>query len=164
MTEHTCHAVGCGTVVAPRYLMCPRHWGMLPEILQNVVWHHYREGQEIDKEPSTDWIATAFVAISVVALQEGKRMPTLDSHIMRDAAVAALAQAAATPMRPTVDSKTTAGRALWEHPVENSRRGGPAGDSKTTGSSALGQHGGHETEEGQPALLEKARKALPYPD
>ena len=92
MTEHTCHAVGCSTIIPPRLFMCPAHWGRVSEILQKLIWRHYREGQEIDKDPSVDYLATAFVAISCVALQEGKPLPQL-----------ALSQGAATPGR----NKTT---------------------------------------------------------
>jgi hypothetical protein len=82
MTEHTCHAVGCGTVIPPRLFMCPPHWARVPELLQQLIWRHYREGQEVDKDPSVDYIATAFVAISAVALQEGKPLPTFGSQQM----------------------------------------------------------------------------------
>jgi hypothetical protein len=57
--------------------MCPEHWAKLPQPVQRLIWHHYREGQEIDKSPTVDYIAAAFVAISLVALEEKKRMPTL---------------------------------------------------------------------------------------
>jgi hypothetical protein len=56
--------------------MCGRHWRMVPKLVQDLVWHHYRPGQEIDKAPTVDYIATAYVAISCVAMQEGQRLPT----------------------------------------------------------------------------------------
>jgi hypothetical protein len=57
--------------------MCANHWRMVPEVVRQLIWNHYREGQEIDKRPSTDYIATAFVSISCVALKEGKSLPRL---------------------------------------------------------------------------------------
>lgn len=75
--SHYCHAVGCTTEVPPKLHMCLPHWRMVPKAVQDLIWKHYRPGQEIDKEPSIDYIATAFVSISCVALKEGKPMPTL---------------------------------------------------------------------------------------
>ena len=57
--------------------MCARHWRMVPAQVQKLVWKHYRRGQEIDKQPSVEYIATAFVSISCVALQESKPLPEL---------------------------------------------------------------------------------------
>jgi len=57
--------------------MCAKHWKMVPRFVQNLIWHHYRKGQEIDKEPSVEYIATAFVSISCVAMQEGRPLPKI---------------------------------------------------------------------------------------
>ena len=78
MSAHHCHAVGCSIAVPARLHMCPRHWAMVPKIVQELIWKHYRPGQEIDKRPSIDYIATAFVSISSVALKEGKSLPSLE--------------------------------------------------------------------------------------
>lgn len=75
--EHHCHAVDCKESVPPKMHMCLRHWGMVPKLVQDLIWKHYRVGQEIDKSPSINYIATAFVSISCVALKEGKQLPTL---------------------------------------------------------------------------------------
>lgn len=75
--SHHCHAVGCSEAVAPRMHMCLKHWRMVPEAVQRLIWKHYREGQEIDKQPSVEYIATAFVSISCVALREGKTLPKI---------------------------------------------------------------------------------------
>jgi hypothetical protein len=56
---------------------------MVPRAVQKLIWLHYREGQEIDKTPSVDYIATAFVAISCVALLEGKPLPHLTEQQQR---------------------------------------------------------------------------------
>lgn len=74
MTAHTCHAMGCRIPVPPRYLMCPRHWGMVPRGLQRGVWAHYRKGQEIDKQPTLAWMQAARAAIVAVARKEGRRV------------------------------------------------------------------------------------------
>lgn len=77
MPEHCCHAVGCQTPIPPKMHMCLKHWRMVPKLVQDLIWSHYRPGQEIDKEPSLDYIATAFVSISCVALKEGHPLPGL---------------------------------------------------------------------------------------
>jgi biotin synthase-related radical SAM superfamily protein len=49
---------------------------MVPKAVQDLIWAHYRRGQEIDKEPSLEYIVTAFVSISCVALKENKPLPS----------------------------------------------------------------------------------------
>jgi len=46
-------------------------------IVQDLIWKHYRPGQEVDKRPTIEYIATAFVSVSCVALKEGRPLPTL---------------------------------------------------------------------------------------
>lgn len=71
MSAHTCHATLCKTRCPPTYLMCPRHWRMVPTRLQRLVWATYREGQCRDKRPSREWHQAADAAIAAVALAEG---------------------------------------------------------------------------------------------
>jgi hypothetical protein len=73
--SHRCHAIGCETSVSPKLHMCLRHWRMVPKLVQQLIWTHYREGQEIDKQPSHEYMVTAFVSISCVAMKEGKPVP-----------------------------------------------------------------------------------------
>jgi len=75
--SHQCHAVGCNVAVAPKMHMCPRHWAMVPQAVKDLIWRHYRDGEEINKAPTVEYIATAFVSISCVALMEGKPLPSL---------------------------------------------------------------------------------------
>src|ERR1700733_6789312 len=79
MTEHLCHAVGCNRPIPPSSHMCATHWKMVPRLIQRLIWIHYRKGQEIDKRPSVNYIATAFVSLSCVAFLEGKSLPALQS-------------------------------------------------------------------------------------
>lgn len=69
---HHCHAFGCSTQCAPKYLMCQKHWRMVSPELQRAVWEHYRPGQEEDKEPSPEWHAAADAAILHVKQLEGE--------------------------------------------------------------------------------------------
>lgn len=71
MMAHTCHALGCGVHCKPEFLMCGRHWAMVPAKLQRAVWATYRPGQCDDKAPSEAWHQAADAAIGAVALREG---------------------------------------------------------------------------------------------
>ena len=68
--KHTCHAIGCDRPVAPRFLMCPTHWRMVPKHLQIAVYRHYRPGQEVDKQPSEAYLKAAKAAIDAVYAKE----------------------------------------------------------------------------------------------
>ena len=73
--SHHCHAIDCPIEVPPKMHMCQKHWRMVPKVLQDLIWYHYRAGQEIDKKVTIAYLATAFVSISCVALKEGKEPP-----------------------------------------------------------------------------------------
>jgi hypothetical protein len=47
--------------------MCPYHWKLVPKDLKKAVYRTYRPGQETDKRPSVEYIATALAAIFAVA-------------------------------------------------------------------------------------------------
>lgn len=73
MSNHTCHATGCTTHCKPEYLMCPRHWRMVPRGIQAQVWRHYQDGQcQLKPMPSSKWHAAADLAIAAVAQREGR--------------------------------------------------------------------------------------------
>lgn len=71
MTAHFCHAISCTVRCEPEFLMCGRHWGLVPAKLQRAVWATYRRGQCADKRPSEEWHEAADAAIAAVALEEG---------------------------------------------------------------------------------------------
>lgn len=56
---HHCHWPGCTKEVPPKLFMCRSHWYALPIRLRNKVWAAYREGQEITKTPSPEYIQVA---------------------------------------------------------------------------------------------------------
>lgn len=72
MTTHTCHALGCRAFVAPKLLMCGKHWRMVPPEIQRQVWATYRSGQEVDKNPSFEYIQAQKRAVAAVAQLEGR--------------------------------------------------------------------------------------------
>ena len=57
--EHTCHWPGCPRPVAPKLWGCREHWFRLPKHLRDAIWASYSSGQEIDKNPSEDYLAVA---------------------------------------------------------------------------------------------------------
>lgn len=69
---HTCHAHGCAKAVPPKLLMCLNHWRMVPRHLQSMVWRHYRPGQEIDKNPSREYLLAQRAAVWAVFVAEGR--------------------------------------------------------------------------------------------
>jgi hypothetical protein len=86
---HTCHALGCETPCKPEFLMCLKHWRMVPLKLQQRVWATYRHGQCDDKSPSEQWHEAADAAIAAVALRAGHPPGKLTVPMVR--AVLALA-------------------------------------------------------------------------
>ncbi len=55
----TCHWPGCERQVPPHSWACAEHWAVLPKRLRDRVARAYRPGQEIDKQPSREYIRTA---------------------------------------------------------------------------------------------------------
>ncbi|MBD6620837.1 hypothetical protein FNW02_35080 [Komarekiella sp. 'clone 1'] len=67
---HKCHAFGCDEHIHPRFLMCAKHWAMVPKRSQTKVLKTYRKGQEIDKNPSNEYLFAAKEAIQAVQIKE----------------------------------------------------------------------------------------------
>ena len=57
--DHHCHWPGCEKLVAPALWGCSGHWGLLPKIMRDEIWHSYRAGQEITKTPSRQYLDAA---------------------------------------------------------------------------------------------------------
>lgn len=55
--------------------MCPQHWSLVAPALRDSIRATYRPGQEVDKEPSEQYLALAAVAIADVAHKESRRRP-----------------------------------------------------------------------------------------
>ena len=60
--SHTCHWPGCNIEIAPKYWGCEKHWFTLPHEIRNRIWAAYRSGQEIDKNPSREYLEVALEA------------------------------------------------------------------------------------------------------
>jgi len=57
--SHTCHWPGCSKQVPPAMWGCKEHWFKLPKYLRDQIWNAYRPGQEIDMQPSFEYLMTA---------------------------------------------------------------------------------------------------------
>lgn len=69
--KHTCHALKCSTVVPPKLFMCKEHWYVLPLTMRERLWVLYRPGQEVDKDPSVEYLEHAMACVRYVADREG---------------------------------------------------------------------------------------------
>lgn len=98
--EHHCHARRCEARCPPEYLMCFRHWKMVPAELQAAVWKHYRAGQCDDMRPSAAWHEAATAAIAAVYVKEHPRFAAAERAAAGLATDPALAPARATPSPP----------------------------------------------------------------
>lgn len=73
--SHICHAKGCKTNCKPEYLMCPKHWRMVPKNIQYAVYKNYQAGQcQGNPTPSPDWHKAADAAIRAVFEKELKHL------------------------------------------------------------------------------------------
>lgn len=75
MSVHTCHWPGCGKAVPPKLWGCKDHWFKLPKHLRDAIWANYRPGQEIDKQPSREYVDVAIQVqhwIAASKIKEGK--------------------------------------------------------------------------------------------
>ena len=68
---HTCHATACSKRVPPEMFMCRPHWYKVPKLLRDLIWKHYRRGQEKDWQPSREYLEAAKRAVIAVAKLEG---------------------------------------------------------------------------------------------
>ncbi len=76
-------AKGCNRAIAAKFLMCGRHWVMVPPELQTAVYREYRPGQEIDKKPTHDYLVAMWRAIFAVAQKEGKPLSIFEEDRQR---------------------------------------------------------------------------------
>lgn len=74
---HTCHAQGCEVPVYPRFFMCRAHWPKLSKFHRDQIISLYRDGQEVRKDPTIEYVRAAQRAIIWLANKEGRGAPTL---------------------------------------------------------------------------------------
>lgn len=57
--DHHCHWPGCDKQVPPAMWGCKAHWFRLPKTLRDRIWATYRPGQEVDMNPSREYLDAA---------------------------------------------------------------------------------------------------------
>jgi len=57
--KHGCHWIGCKKKCPPAMWGCKEHWFKLPKKLRDKIWATYMPGQEINKNPSEEYLAVA---------------------------------------------------------------------------------------------------------
>ena len=50
--------------------MCLKHWRMVPRTFQDDIWKHYVPGQEIKKNPTSDYLKAQQRAVAMVVMKE----------------------------------------------------------------------------------------------
>lgn len=70
--DHHCHWPGCTKKVPPAMWGCKTHWFKLPALLRAKIWRAYEPGQEISKDPSSDYLKVAHEVAAWIAGQEVK--------------------------------------------------------------------------------------------
>lgn len=88
---HICHAHDCKTPVAPRLLMCRKHWFSLTQKTRDAIWREYRRGQEEDKRPSLRYLAVQAFAVAETAFRPFDETAALAAagYLSRATAIAA---------------------------------------------------------------------------
>lgn len=57
--EHKCHHPTCEKHIARPMFACAHHWFALPARLRSALMKVYRPGQEVDKQPSREYMDAA---------------------------------------------------------------------------------------------------------
>lgn len=70
---HVCQARGCDIDIEPQLFMCAKHWSFVPPALRESILATGRPGQEVDKQPSEQYLAFAAAAIADVAHKESRQ-------------------------------------------------------------------------------------------
>ncbi len=68
--SHKCHAYKCTKEVPPKMFMCLKHWKLVPAQMQRDIWRHYKPGQEIRKDPTSEYLKASQRAIFCVIIRE----------------------------------------------------------------------------------------------
>lgn len=62
-----CLAAACKAKIIDRYLICRRHWSMLPPDLQDEIWRGYFNVQRLKKPPTEAYTAAVNKAKDLIA-------------------------------------------------------------------------------------------------
>jgi hypothetical protein len=68
--------------------MCHRHWSLIPKARQRELWRVYREGQEISKSPTREYLDVARSLRVLVADIEGVPVSPMMRRMVDDGSMA----------------------------------------------------------------------------
>ena len=88
MSGHHCHALRCKVEVPPELHMCRAHWFSVPKSLRDQLWATYGPGQEITKDPSSEYLEAAAACIRAAAEREGIPTEQIDDELAEYAEIA----------------------------------------------------------------------------
>lgn len=80
---HECFVPSCKASIPVSFLMCFKHWKMVPKDLQRAVWRHFKDGQQFDHgKISGDYVDAARAAADFVEQKcyAKKAKPTNDQQ------------------------------------------------------------------------------------
>ncbi len=97
MSRHACHALGCLAEIQPNLFMCRAHWFSVPKSLRDQLWATYRPGQEITKDPSSEYLEAAAACIRAAAEREGIPTEQIDDELADYAEIAGFVSRALAP-------------------------------------------------------------------
>ena len=71
---HECPAVSCRRKIEVKFLMCQKHWFMLPKGMRESLWHHYKNGQNEGRvAPNPEWVRTLEQATMLIEEAEDRQ-------------------------------------------------------------------------------------------
>lgn len=70
MSAHHCHAMKCAAPCPPKYLMCGRHWAMVPKPMQDEVYRTVKLRARLIDSSWAPWWRAAHKAIYHVGKAE----------------------------------------------------------------------------------------------
>lgn len=82
--KHLCHWPGCPLAVSPSQWGCAHHWFRLPAPIRAEIWRTYVRGQELRKDPSTEYLAAARAAHEWALSADGLRPVPLSTPLVRE--------------------------------------------------------------------------------
>jgi hypothetical protein len=75
--QRKCIALKCGNRVSDRYLMCGRHWSMVPQDVRVGLWREYFYGVRKKKHPTPEYEAAVVAAQMAVQEKQGGKANAL---------------------------------------------------------------------------------------
>jgi hypothetical protein len=71
---HKCAVRTCNKSVHNRYLMCPRHWCLVPQHIATAIYREYHYGMRRGIHPTREYAAQVQAALDHIASKEGEQL------------------------------------------------------------------------------------------